>query len=152
MTGLLLPVWKHLPQGTSKVYRLQTDDGERIVGRLIPAADVPALRGAFNLDGSVTLSPEDALATLLQEGRSIPLRGGLGLRVSTVMGAKRIELTGFSDTEVEQLKSFGFFSEIIAWRLRLFLPIDAAMASETLSRLFFVYPPLAEAALQDGIV
>ena len=38
------------------------------------------------------------------------------------MGAKRIELTGFRDTEVEQLKSFGFFSEIISWRLRLFLP------------------------------
>ena len=38
------------------------------------------------------------------------------------MGAKRIELTGFRDTEVEQLKAFGFFSEIISWRLRLFLP------------------------------
>ena len=34
-SGLLLPVWKHLPGATSKVYRLQTDDGERIVGRLI---------------------------------------------------------------------------------------------------------------------
>ena len=34
VTGLLLPVWKHLPRGNSKVYRLETDDGERIVGRL----------------------------------------------------------------------------------------------------------------------
>ena len=66
------------------------------------------------------------MSTLLDDGRPVSLRGGLGLRVSTVMGAKRIELTGFSDTEVEQLKSFGFFSEIIAWRLRLFLPLEAA--------------------------
>ena len=58
------------------------------------------------------------------------------------MGAKRIELTGFSDTEVEQLKGFGFFSEIIAWRLRLFLPIEAASGIEALSRLFMLYPPL----------
>ena len=152
VTGLLLPVWKHLPQGTSKVYRLQTDDGERIVGRLIPAADVPALRTAFNLDGATALSPEDALAALLQDGRSVPLRGGMALRVSTVMGAKRIELTGFSDTEVEQLKSFGFFSEIISWRLRLFLPLEPHSGNETLSRLFFTHPPLAEAALQDGSV
>ena len=153
MTGLLLPVWKHLPRAASKVYRLQTDRtgpgtgqdrirGERIVGRLIPTADVPDLRTAFHLDGAITLSPNDAMATLLDEGRTIALRGGLALRVSTVMGAKRIELTGFSDTEVEQLKSFGFFSEIIAWRLRLFLPLEPHTGAEALSRLFLLYPPL----------
>lgn len=142
VTGLLLPVWKHLPRTAGKVYRLQTDDGERIVGRLIHTSDVPNLRTAFNLDGAITLSPSDALAMLLEENRSVSLRGGLGLRMSTVMGAKRIELTGFSDTEVEQLKSFGFFSEIIAWRLRLFLPLDASTGAEALSRLFLLYPPL----------
>ena len=103
---------------------------------------MPDLRTAFNLDGAITLSPNDAMATLLDEGRAISLRGGLGLRVSTVMGAKRIELTGFSDTEVEQLKSFGFFSEIIAWRLRLFLPLEPHTGAEALSRLFLLYPPL----------
>ena len=142
VTGLLLPVWKHLPRAASKVYRLQTDGGERIVGRLIPTADVPDLRAAFNLDGAVMLSPDEAMATLLDEGRTIALRSDLALRVSTVMGAKRIELTGFSDTEVEQLKSFGFFSEIIAWRLRLFLPLEPHTGAEALSRLFLLYPPL----------
>ena len=58
------------------------------------------------------------------------------------MGAKRIELTGFSDTEVEQLKSFGLFSEIIAWRLRLFVPLEDPAGTEALSRLFQLYPPL----------
>jgi hypothetical protein len=142
VTGLLLPVWKHLPRAASKVYRLQTDDGERIVGRLIQAADVPNLRAAFNLDGAIALSPNDAMAALLDQGRAISLRGGFGLRVSTIMGAKRIELTGFSDTEVEQLKSFGFFSEIIAWRLRLFLPLEAHTGADALSRLFLLYPAL----------
>ena len=95
VTGLLLPVWKHLPRAASKVYRLQTDDGERIVGRLIQTADVPNLRTAFNLDGTITLSPNDVFSTLLEDGRPVSLRGGLSLRVATVMGAKRIELTGF---------------------------------------------------------
>ncbi len=62
MTGLLLPVWKHLPRGSGKVYRLQTDEGERIMGRLISAGDVPALRIAFNLDGGPALTPDGALA------------------------------------------------------------------------------------------
>ena len=142
VTGLLLPVWKHLPRAASKVYRLQTDEGERIVGRLIQTADVPDLRAAFHLDGAIALSPNDVYSALLDDGRPVSLRGGLGLRLSTVMTAKRIELTGFSDAEVEQLKSFGFFSEIIAWRLRLFLPLEAHTGAEALSRLFLLYPPL----------
>ncbi len=146
VTGLLLPVWKHLPRAASKVYRLQTDDGERIVGRLITTTEVPNLRTAFNLDGGPALSAEETHRLLLSGSAPVSLRGGLALRVSTVMGAKRIELTGFRDTEVEQLKSFGFFSEIIAWRLRLFLPLNSETGAETLSRLFLLYPPLMSPA------
>jgi hypothetical protein len=146
VTGLLLPVWKHLPRIASKVYRLQTDDGERIIGRLIPAAEVPGLRTAFNLGGGPQLSPGEAHRLLLSGAPPIDLRGGLTLRVSTVMGAKRIELAGFRDTEVEQLKSFGFFSEIISWRLRLFLPLDTSAGIESLPRLFLLYPPLNASA------
>jgi hypothetical protein len=38
------------------------------------------------------------------------------------MGAYRVELTGLTDGAVEQLKALGLTTEIIAWRLRLFLP------------------------------
>ena len=141
VTGLLLPVWKHLPRAASKVYRLQTDEGERIVGRLLAVTDVPNLRAAFNLDGGPALSAEDAHALLLTGPARIPLRGGLGLRVSTVMNAKRIELTGFRDTEVEQLKSFGFFSEIIGWRLRLFLSVEFKRGYRSAIAAFSALPP-----------
>ena len=146
MTGLLLPVWKHLPRGNSKVYRLQTDDGERAVGRLIYPHDVQSLRAAFNLDGGPALSASDAQSLLLEHGKSLALRGGLGLRIATVMGAKRIELTGFSDTEIEQLKAFGFFGEIISWRLRLFMPADIDAGHKILKRLFMRHPPLHAAS------
>jgi hypothetical protein len=142
VTGLLLPVWKHLPRGNSKVFRLETDDGERIVGRLIQTADVPNLRASFNLDGGPTLSAEHAHRLLLAGAPRLELRSGLGFRLSTLMGAKRIELTGFRDTEVEQLKSFGLFSEIVAWRLRLFLPLESETGIDALARLFALYPPM----------
>jgi hypothetical protein len=38
------------------------------------------------------------------------------------MGTHRVELTGFSDGAVPQWKALGLASEIIAWRLRLFVP------------------------------
>src|ERR1700730_17098115 len=38
VTGLLLPIWKQLPDDSVRVYRLQTDAGERVIGRLVSPA------------------------------------------------------------------------------------------------------------------
>ncbi len=43
VSGLLLPLWKTLPHKNPKIYRLQTDDGERFIGRLIEAEQLPSL-------------------------------------------------------------------------------------------------------------
>jgi hypothetical protein len=42
------------------------------------------------------------------------------------MGEFRIELSGFTDGMVERLKATGLISEIISWRLRLFVPTGAS--------------------------
>ena len=39
------------------------------------------------------------------------------------MGRVRVEVTGFSDGMVERLKAMGLVSEIIAWKLRFFVPV-----------------------------
>jgi hypothetical protein len=41
------------------------------------------------------------------------------------MGAFRVELSGFTDGMVDRLKAMGLTSEIIAWKLRLFVPTGA---------------------------
>jgi hypothetical protein len=38
------------------------------------------------------------------------------------MGLERVELAGFTDGMVGRLKALGLASEIISWRLRLFVP------------------------------
>ncbi|WP_118138111.1 strawberry notch family protein [Oceanicella sp. SM1341] len=122
VTGLLLPIWKRLPNDSTRVYRLQTDDGERIIGRKVP----PAWAAAAAATGSTTISANDAF-TALMDGRTIlDLTEGLQLRRSRVMGANRIELSGFSDTMRERLTAYGLFHEIISWKLRMFVPVDAS--------------------------
>ena len=39
------------------------------------------------------------------------------------MGAHRIELSGFTDTMRDRLRTYGLFGEIISWKLRMFVPI-----------------------------
>ena len=60
------------------------------------------------------------------DGRTIlDLQEGLQLRRAKVMGEFRVELTGFTDGMVDRLKATGLMSEIISWKLRLFVPTDA---------------------------
>ena len=56
----------------------------------------------------------------------LELDDGLQLRRVRVMSAFRIELAGFTDGMVDRLKAMGLISEIIAWKLRLFVPTGAS--------------------------
>jgi len=118
VTGLLLPIWKRLPNDSMRVYRLQTDDGARIIGRLVSPAWVAQ---AVETDAP-TLSPADALTAVLDGRTVLQLQDGLELRRARVIGDFRIELSGFTDGMVERLKAIGLVSEIISWKLRLFVP------------------------------
>ena len=136
VTGLLLPIWKRLPQESSRVYRLQSDEGERIIGRRVS----PAWAANASTSGvSSTLTPDAAYAALL-EGRTIlDLAEGLQLRRVRVMGANRIELTGFTDAMRDRLRAYGLFSEIISWKLRFFVPVGAS-GPEITGKLFDRFP------------
>jgi hypothetical protein len=67
----------------------------------------------------------DAAFAALMEGRTVlDLSKDLQLRRVRVMGAYRIELSGFTDTMRDRLRTYGLFSEIISWKLRMFVPTD----------------------------
>ena len=66
VTGLLLPIWKRLPDDSMRVYRLRTDAGERVIDRLVSPAWVAQ---AVSADG-VSITPADAWTAVLG-GRTI---------------------------------------------------------------------------------
>ena len=133
--GLLLPVWKRLPNGSTRVYRLQTDEGERIIGRRVS----PAWAANTASTGSVSLSSAEARAALIDGQTILDLADGLQLRRVRIMGTNRIELSGFTEGMRERLKAFGLFSEIISWKVRFFVPVDES-GVDVLGRLIGTWP------------
>jgi hypothetical protein len=135
VAGLLLPIWKRLPNESARVYRLQTDEGERIVGRKVS----PAWAANAATTGAATLTPADAFMALMDGRTILDLAEGLQLRRVRVMGAERIELSGFTDVMRERLTAYGLFHEIISWKLRMFVPTDTA-GPVVLERVLGRYP------------
>ena len=135
VAGLLLPIWKRLPNESTRVYRLQTDAGERIIGRKVS----PTWVASATAIGVSALTPDAAHSALLDGRTILDLAEGLQLRRVRVMGVNRIELTGFTDAMRERLSAYGLFHEIISWKLRMFVPTDAAGVS-VLTKVLERYP------------
>ena len=135
VAGLLLPIWKRLPDESTRVYRLQTDAGERIIGRRVS----PAWAANAASKGVSTLTPEHAFAALMEGSTVLDLAEGLQLRRARVMSAHRLELTGFTEAMRERLRAYGLFSEIISWKLRFFVPADGS-GPGILAKLLDTYP------------
>jgi hypothetical protein len=55
------------------------------------------------------------------------------------MATNRIELTGFTDAMRERLSAYGLFHEIISWKLRMFVPTNAA-GIDVLAKVLERYP------------
>ena len=100
-----------LAREAEAVCRHYLSNGKR-EGRYWLVGDAPAL------------TPDAAFAALLEGRTVLDLAEGVRLRRVRVMGAHRIELSGFTDTMRDRLRAYGLFAEIISWKLRMFVPSD----------------------------
>ena len=135
VAGLLLPIWRSLPNESTRVYRLQTDSGERVIGRKVSSAWV----ARFIDDGPPKLVAAHAWAMLLSGEAKFELAEGQTIARVRAMNDWRIELSGFNDLGVERLKAFGLISEIVSWKLKLYVPAGAAGA-DVFARLVDRFP------------
>jgi len=131
VSGLLLPIWKRLPDESMRVYRLQCDDGERVIGRRVSSAWAASVT---NDHGPAPMSGAEALTMLMSGEADLHLAQDQKLQRVRAMNDWRIELTGFSDLAVDRLKSYGLISEIVWWKLRLYVP-TGAVGADVLDRL-----------------
>jgi hypothetical protein len=87
----------------------------------------------------VSIAPSDAWSAVLDGRTILELQDGLSLRRAKVMGLFRVELYGFTEGMVDRLKAMGLISEIITWKLRLFVPTGSS-GHAILAQLMDRYP------------
>ena len=121
-TGLLLPVWDRLPAENMRVRRLRTDAGEALIGRVLDAGQVRAVRSAFGLAGGPAMTGAEAFDEVMSRGTALALANGWRLARRRIMGADRVEIEGPVDSDTAVLKRMGCTVEIISWRTRVFAP------------------------------
>lgn len=124
-TGLLLPVWSRLPGRGAQVRRVKAPDGRRWLGRVLDASQVAALKAALGLTSLAEAWADGAvvLREVLDRGVQLGLEGGFWLRRARVMDRRRVEIVGGA-ADRDALVALGCFTEIIAYTLRVFIPVD----------------------------
>ncbi|MDR6710194.1 putative RNA methylase [Novosphingobium sp. 1748] len=128
-TGLLLPVWHKLPNDDVRVWRI--DDGAHItiLGRILHPRTLGRLQQEFGLDSSkLVLTPEEVLRGAdVMGGVALPGLEGARLVRVTVNGSSRLEIRDYPPERRNWLKSCGAFSEVVAFKTRLFVPPHQAL-------------------------
>ena len=114
-----------------RVRRLDTDDGEAMIGRALDAGGVRAVRAAFGLDGGPSLSAGEAYDAVMGRGEVLTLANGWRLARRRIMGNSRLEIEGPDDRHVTALKRLGCTVEIVSWSARVFAP-DAVVLARVL--------------------
>ena len=96
---------------------------------LVHELDVAKLLEKFDIASTVELSPNTVMRAL-GEGRTIPIKQPFEatFKCSRVAGEQRYEIVGAPVDQLPWLKSVGCFTEIIAFRTRVFIPRAAASA------------------------
>ena len=141
--GLLLPIWDRLPADNMRIYRLQAEDGERAIGRLVSQEQLLNVYSRLGLDCQIEMSPQEVLSAVMEARTTLNLLGGYQLRRSLVMGQPRLELIGASGAALPRLKAMGCFAEVIQWKTRVFIPVDG---TDVLARVLAEHPVGASAA------
>ncbi|WVW41651.1 hypothetical protein V3I01_17925 (plasmid) [Sphingomonas sp. gentR] len=126
-TGLLLPIWSALPSDHLAVNRIVDGQGNSWLGRLVFDQHVVQLYTKLGIAKSEDL-PVEAIAHSVLSGRSVDVVRPfeMTIRRSFVNGAQRIEIERAPAQQLAYLKALGCFTEIIAYRTRVFVPVGEA--------------------------
>jgi len=126
IVGAILPIWDRV-NGHPQIYRLQTDEGERMIGRIIGKKDVDQTLKNLGIGSSVgKLSAKDVFDKI-KGGARVVLANGWDIKLVAVSNDQRIEVAGgayLSGGNKSVLIDQGVYFERIQWNDRAFIPTN----------------------------
>jgi hypothetical protein len=128
-TGLLLPIWGALPKEDLTVNRIVDKTGASWLGRHVHDLYVDATLEKLGVDRKAQTDPAKIAQAILGGGTwKAPHPANFSIRTSRVNGARRIEIVGADPARIPGLKALGCFTEIIAYKTRVFVSTDRVEA------------------------
>lgn len=151
VTGAMLPIWNKLPRGKTTVYRMETDESEQIIGRIVSETFVTKLLKTVDAMTTGGLSTQDVVDTL-SVGGVVSMANGWSLvaRVSSITDDLTVRLVmpeadaeDFESRKVASMVSMG-----MSWartEAHYFVNRDALV--DTVEALLKVAPAVSAASL-----
>lgn len=125
IVGVILPIWDRV-EGSEKIYRLQTDEGEMLLGRFVSSKSAKQTLKNLGLESNISNMTAYELFTAIKDSSKAILSNGWEISTAKVNNEHRIEIKGRSyltEAEKRVLKDQGAFIERINWQERVFIPI-----------------------------
>ncbi|MFA5922422.1 MAG: strawberry notch family protein [Methylococcaceae bacterium] len=124
IVGVILPIWDRV-EGSETIKRLQTDEGEQLLGRMLGSKSAKQTLKNLGLDSGLSNRSASDLFKSIKDGNKAVLSNGWIIATARVNHESRIEIkerSSFTDAERRVLKDQGAFIERINWAERVFIP------------------------------
>ena len=129
LTGVLLPIWNRIT-GNPRIMRTITDEGEMLLGRLLPARQAEAFRQKLGLATAVSRLPVAEQYAAIVGGKSATLADGGRIESARVSNETRLEVKprgrDWTLARLDELRRRGLIVERINWQERVFIPSGEA--------------------------
>jgi predicted RNA methylase len=122
ITGAILPIWNRI-KGNQRIVRVQTDDGRRMVGRVVPEAMIGGVLKALGAERDpMRVSPAQAVERVTQRGQTLQLANDWKIKPSRLSGEIRMEVIGPEYDNHAELEKAGVVLERVQFKMRYFIP------------------------------
>ena len=122
--GTVLPVWDKLPTENVRIYRVLTNDGEMLIGRVIPENMIDATLYKLGATREKENIQTADLLKSIKNGDTVYLDNGWRVMQRRVSNEQRIEIVGADYLHSDLLAKKGVFTERIAYQTRYFIPAE----------------------------
>lgn len=146
LAGAILPIWNRLKvdeDAKLDVVRVGTEEGERIVGVLIPKKHLRKILREIGV-GGLPQNPEECFNTVVYEGVSLNLIDGITLQQRFIPNTTTpaIEIGSLHSLQFQQMRRLGVLNPIVHGKQRFFIPTDPARGVEVLTKVLDIFPLL----------